>query len=168
MRRPVKHLKQAAEPLGKTANSSANAFTDINRLFNAWAYNPPGGEEGYLFWTAWLNHNANTTALLQDANGPLPRGVVLQSCRTARLAESLAVARPFIKTLQQYTNAPQSTVICPLDPSDVGGGITFRPSGARWRLGLRRSPGSWSRSASCSPASGSPSSSGSRSAARSR
>jgi phospholipid/cholesterol/gamma-HCH transport system substrate-binding protein len=131
VRRPVKHLKQAAEPLGKTANSSAKAFTDINRLFNAWAYNPPGGEEGYLFWTAWLNHNANSTALLQDANGPLPRGVVLQSCRTARLAESLAVARPFIKTLQQYTNAPKSTTICPLDPSDTGGGISFRPGRGR-------------------------------------
>ena len=122
VQRPVKHLKQASQPLAQTANSTAGALSDINRLFNAWAYNPPGSEEGYLFWTAWLNHNANGAALLQDANGPLPRGVVLQSCRTARLAESLAVARPFIRTLQQYTNVPQSKIICPLDPSDAGAG----------------------------------------------
>ena len=67
VQRPVKHLKQASQPLAQTANSTAGALSDINRLFNAWAYNPPGSEEGYLFWTAWLNHNANGAALLQDA-----------------------------------------------------------------------------------------------------
>jgi phospholipid/cholesterol/gamma-HCH transport system substrate-binding protein len=113
----TRHLKQAAGPLGETTKSTAASLGDLNRFFNAWAYNPPGAEEGYLFWTAWLNHNANTAALLQDGNGPLPRGVVLQSCATARRAEELAIARPFIKTLQEYTNAPKSTVICPLDPS---------------------------------------------------
>jgi len=127
VRRPVKHLAQAAGPLGKTAKASASAFSDVNRLFNAWAYNPPGSQESYLFWTGWLNHNINNAAQLQDATGPLPRGVVLQSCATARLAETLAVARPFIKTLQQYTNAPQSKIICPLDPSASGGFSFTKP-----------------------------------------
>ena len=113
----VRHLKQAAGPLGKTTTNTASSVTDVNSLFNAWAYNPPGSEEGYLFWTAWLNHNSNNTARLQDAQGPLLRGIVLQSCATADLAETLAIARPFIRTLQQLTNAPQSDVICPLDPS---------------------------------------------------
>ena len=127
----MRNLKQASGPLSETAKSTASAVGDLNQLFNAWAYNPPGSEEGFLFWTAWLNHNANSAAQLQDANGPLPRGVVLQSCATARLAEQLSVARPFIKTLQQYTNAPQSEIICPLDPSDPGVGIFGRPdSGA--------------------------------------
>jgi phospholipid/cholesterol/gamma-HCH transport system substrate-binding protein len=117
VRKPIKHLQQASGPLAKTTRNTAGALTDVNRLFNAWAYDPPGSGESYLFWTAWLNHNTNAAAQLQDANGPLPRGLVLQSCLTARLAEVLAVARPFIKTLQQYTNAPQSSIICPLDPS---------------------------------------------------
>ena len=121
--KPIRHLKQASGPLAATAKGTANSLAEVNNLFRAWAYNPPGPEEGYLFWTAWLNHNANSAALLQDATSPLPRGVVLQSCATARLAEQLAVARPFIRTLQQYTNAPQSDVICPLDPSDTGGSI---------------------------------------------
>ncbi len=116
-RRPITHLKQAAQPLAQTTRATARALTDLNGFFNAWAYNPQGQEEGYLFWTAWLNHNANNLALIQDAHGPLPRGIVLQSCGTAKLAESLAIARPFIKTLQQYTNVPVSDVICPLDPS---------------------------------------------------
>ncbi len=119
VRKPVKHLQQASGPLAETGTATAKSLGDINRLFNAWAYNPPGSEEGYLFWTAWLNHNANSTAQLQDAQGPLARAVVLQSCLTADLAESLATARPFIRTLQQYTNAPQSDIVCPLDPSFV-------------------------------------------------
>jgi phospholipid/cholesterol/gamma-HCH transport system substrate-binding protein len=116
IRKPLRHLSQGAEPLGKTVKATSRTFGDLNRLFNAWAYNPAGGEEGYLFWTAWLNHNANNAAFLQDAHGPLPRGLVLQSCVTALRAEELAVARPFIWTLQRLTNVPESSEICPLTP----------------------------------------------------
>ena len=132
--KPIRHLKQAAGPLATTSKKTAQALDEINTLFNAWAYNPPGSEEGYLFWTAWLNHNANNAAPLQDATSPLARGVVLQSCATARLAEQLAVARPFIKTLQEYTNAPRSEVICPLDPSATP--PLFKPERQLDRMGL--------------------------------
>jgi phospholipid/cholesterol/gamma-HCH transport system substrate-binding protein len=115
-RRPLRHIAQAADPLGRTVSNTAGTFTDLNRLFNAWAYNPPGPEEGYLFWTAWLNHNANNIGFLQDAHGPLPRGIVLQSCLTARRAEELAIGRPFIWTLQRLTNVPRVADICPLTP----------------------------------------------------
>jgi len=118
VRDPIRHLKQAAGPLGGTLRATTSTFADLNRFFNAWAYNPPGGEEeGYLFWTAWLNHNGNNIALLQDAHGPLPRGIVLQSCVTAKRAEELAVARPFIWTLQRLTIAPRSEDICPPTPT---------------------------------------------------
>jgi len=116
VRDPLRHLTQGAGPLGKTVQATSGTFADLNRLFNAWAYNPAGGEEGYLFWTAWLNHNANNSAFLQDAHGPLPRGLVMQSCLTALRAEELAVARPFIWTLQRLTNVPESGDICPLTP----------------------------------------------------
>jgi phospholipid/cholesterol/gamma-HCH transport system substrate-binding protein len=116
IRSTLRHLSQGAKPLGKTVKSTSKTFGDLNRLFNAWSYNPAGAaEEGYLFWTAWLNHNANNGALLQDAHGPLPRGVVGQSCVTATQAETLAFVRPFIWTLQRLTQAPESNVICPLD-----------------------------------------------------
>jgi phospholipid/cholesterol/gamma-HCH transport system substrate-binding protein len=117
VRQPVKHLKGASGPLGDTTNATQRSLTELNNLFNAWAYNPPGSEEGFLFWTAWLNHNTNNVGFLQDAHGTLPRGVVLQSCATADLAEILATDRPFIWTLQRLTNVPRSDVICPLDPT---------------------------------------------------
>jgi phospholipid/cholesterol/gamma-HCH transport system substrate-binding protein len=116
IRSPLRHLSQGAEPLGETVGATSRTFGDLNRLFNAWAYNPAGTQEGYLFWTAWLNHNANTTGLLQDAHGPLPRGLVMQSCITAVRAEELAIARPFIWTLQRLTNVPEAAEICPLTP----------------------------------------------------
>jgi phospholipid/cholesterol/gamma-HCH transport system substrate-binding protein len=110
----LKHVKQGARPLGATAKGLAKSFGDLTRLFNALAYNPPGGEEGFLFWLAWLNHNTNNL-FLQDAHGPLRRALVLQTCSTAILAEGLASARPFLRTLQQVTNVPPSTTICPID-----------------------------------------------------
>jgi phospholipid/cholesterol/gamma-HCH transport system substrate-binding protein len=111
----LKHVKGASGPLGKTTRGLAKSLGDLSRLFNALAYNPPGQEEGYLFWLAWLNHNTNNVFLTQDANGPLRRGLVLQSCATANLAESFAASRPFLRTVQQVTNVAQSSVICPLD-----------------------------------------------------
>jgi phospholipid/cholesterol/gamma-HCH transport system substrate-binding protein len=117
VRRPLRHLEQGAKPLGQTVQASARTFGDLNRLFNAWAYNPAGAEEGYLFWTAWLNHNTNNGAFIQDAHGSLIRGLVMQSCITARRAEELAISRPFIWTLQRLTNVPEVAEICPLTPT---------------------------------------------------
>jgi phospholipid/cholesterol/gamma-HCH transport system substrate-binding protein len=116
VRRPVKHLKQASAPLAKTTKGLAGSFSDLNRLFNAFAYNPPGGDEGYLFWVAWLNHNTNGVLQFEDAHGPLARGSVLQSCSTAYLADSLTASRPYLRTVQELTNVPPSTPICEIDP----------------------------------------------------
>lgn len=113
---PLRALRQGADALGKTVDATGRTFGDLNRFFNAWAYNPPGGEEGYLFWTAWLNHNSNNAVSIQDAHGPMIRGLVMQSCNTAARAEELAIVRPFIWTLQRLTNVPESTDICPLTP----------------------------------------------------
>ena len=122
----VKHLKQAAGPLAGTVNGLSGSLTELNNLTNALAYNPPGAEEGYLYWTAWLNHNTNNIFLTQDANGPLRRGIVIQSCATAQLAEGFAASRPFIDTLQRITNVPMSETICPA----TGGGFAFKEAAA--------------------------------------
>jgi phospholipid/cholesterol/gamma-HCH transport system substrate-binding protein len=113
---PLRHIAQGAEPLAQTTKGLRGGIGNLNKLLNALAFNPAGTEEGYLFWLSWLNHNQNNMFYTQDANGPLRRGIVLQSCQTAQLAEGLAASRPFLRTLQQVTNVPDSTTICPLTP----------------------------------------------------
>lgn len=120
VRKPVEHLRQASGPLAETTKGLGGTLSELNNLFNGLSYNPPGSTEGYLYWVAWANHNANN-AFLEDAQGPMVRGAALQSCGTATLAESFASDRPFIRTLQQVTNVPESDVICPYDPTYVSG-----------------------------------------------
>jgi phospholipid/cholesterol/gamma-HCH transport system substrate-binding protein len=119
VQKPLKHVAQGAKPLGQTATGLANGFGNLNRLFNALAYNPPGSaEEGFLFWLAWLNHDTNAVFFTQDAGGPLRHGQVLLSCNTAFLADIAASADPFLKTLQQLTNVPTQKDIANADPTD--------------------------------------------------
>ncbi len=109
---PTKHLRQATQGLAGTVPPLKTSVTVINQITNALAANPAGDDEGYLFFLAWLNHNANNLFLLQDAHGPLRRGVVLLTCETARFAEGLTSLSPFILTLLETTNQPRTTEIC--------------------------------------------------------
>ena len=112
VQKPLRHVKQGAASLGKSATGLASSFGDLNRAFNALAYNPPGSdEEGFLFWLAWLNHDTNAVFFTQDAGGPLRHGIVLLSCTTAGAAETVALGDPFLKTLQQLSNVPTQAEI---------------------------------------------------------
>lgn len=113
----LRHVQQGAEPLAATTTGLRKGTGELNRLFNVLAFNPAGpAEEGYLFWLAWLNHNTNALFTLQDAMGPLRRGIALQNCFTSILAEGFASQRPFLRSLQFLTNVPPSTQICPITP----------------------------------------------------
>jgi phospholipid/cholesterol/gamma-HCH transport system substrate-binding protein len=119
VQKPVKHLSQASKPLAKTTQGLEQSFTELNRLFDSLAYDPPGSHESNLFWLAWLNHNTNNMFLTQSADGPLRRGAILQNCQTAFNAETFSSVRPFIRTLQQITNVTPADVICPLDGTNL-------------------------------------------------
>jgi phospholipid/cholesterol/gamma-HCH transport system substrate-binding protein len=82
-------------------------LTELNDVFNALAFNPNGGQESYLFWAAWLNHNLNALSLVQDANGPIPRGLVLVTCATSGLATNVAGRDPTYKTLLDLNRVPR-------------------------------------------------------------
>ena len=79
-RSPVRKLRAAAEELAPTTSRLVTAFGVINNLLDTLAYNPPGNEEGFLFWTAWANHNAPFVFNTQDAHGPIRRGNFLVDC----------------------------------------------------------------------------------------
>jgi phospholipid/cholesterol/gamma-HCH transport system substrate-binding protein len=108
VRKPFRHLEQAAEPLDETSTSLEGGLEGLNRLFNALAFNPDGTQEGYLFWLAWLNHNLNALGFVQDAHGPVPRGLVQVSCAAAGLAQNVATSDLTYQTLLDLTRTPRT------------------------------------------------------------
>ncbi len=66
----------------------------LNYLLNELAYNPPGDDEGFLFWAAWAVHNLNSVTSTGDAHGSILRAVIMLSCNGAQ--DASAVARPLL------------------------------------------------------------------------
>jgi phospholipid/cholesterol/gamma-HCH transport system substrate-binding protein len=104
---PFRHVEQAAGPLDQASKSLESGLTELNDVFNALAFNPGGGQESYLFWAAWLNHNLNALSFVQDANGPIPRGVVMVTCATSGLATNVAGRDPTYETLLDLNRVPR-------------------------------------------------------------
>jgi phospholipid/cholesterol/gamma-HCH transport system substrate-binding protein len=104
---PFRHVEQAAGPLDQASKSLTSGLTELNDVFNALAFNPDGGQESYLFWAAWLNHNLNAVSFIQDANGPIPRGLVMVTCATSGLATNVAGRDPTYETLLDLNRVPR-------------------------------------------------------------
>jgi phospholipid/cholesterol/gamma-HCH transport system substrate-binding protein len=109
---PVRHLVQGAEPLERSVNGLSTALANLNYGLNELAYNPNPSIGNYLFYLGWLNHDLNSTYLNQDAYGPLRRGVIMASCQTATIANSVAATHPHDLTNSQLSNFPTATEAC--------------------------------------------------------
>jgi phospholipid/cholesterol/gamma-HCH transport system substrate-binding protein len=112
VQKPLRHVKQLGKPLANASTQLTRSFSELNRFFNALAYNPPGSaEEGYLFWASWLNHNTNALFFTQDAGGPLRHGLVLLDCVTSGAADNAAFSDGELRTLSQVSGIPTTTEI---------------------------------------------------------
>jgi phospholipid/cholesterol/gamma-HCH transport system substrate-binding protein len=101
---PITHVAQISQGLGVATPGLKTGFTDLNLGLNALAYNPQqSDDQGFLFYVPWLNHNLVGNYLLQDAYGPLRRGLVLLTCSTATTAEGTLQAEPYLRLLYQLT-----------------------------------------------------------------
>ena len=78
----------------------------LNRVANELAYNPPGKEEGYLFWLPWFLHNSDSVVSVEDAHGAVFRGLVLFGCSSL---PSVILANP---ALAPFLQLP----LCPIHP----------------------------------------------------
>ncbi len=58
-----------------------NSFKVLAYTTNELAYNPGGGNPGFLYWLAWFAHNSNSFISNSDANGPAWRVLLLSSCQ---------------------------------------------------------------------------------------
>jgi phospholipid/cholesterol/gamma-HCH transport system substrate-binding protein len=93
----VRSLRPAAQNLGSATPKLTRSFVVLNHLFNMLGFNENGREgptvatrdEGYLFWLAWLNHNAASVFSVSDANGPIRALTLGAKCTMLRqLADS--------------------------------------------------------------------------------
>lgn len=89
----VRNLQPAAQNLAKATPDLTSSFVVLNHLFNLIGYNKsgpnapvtdPNRDEGYLFWLAWLNHNAASVFGNSDANGTLRALTQESNCSTLR------------------------------------------------------------------------------------
>jgi phospholipid/cholesterol/gamma-HCH transport system substrate-binding protein len=126
VRPTVRALRDAAKYLRPLTPRLTSTFRVVNKLVNLLAYNPPGDEEGYLFWASWVNHSGSTIFGTQDAHGPIRRGVIISSCSSLGLLETITAINPALNTLFTLLNAPTSKQVCPspVPPSSAKAGGT--------------------------------------------
>jgi len=102
-------LRPSLADLNASADPLVRVTKVLNYVANELGYNPPGPEEGYLFWTAWNFHNSNSILSIEDAHGATWRGLVMVSCSTAA---AVIAATP---SLAPLGDAP----ICPSNPQSA-------------------------------------------------
>jgi phospholipid/cholesterol/gamma-HCH transport system substrate-binding protein len=79
----LRDLRPSVAGIDESTPPLTRAAKVLNRVVNELGYNPPGPEEGYLFWTSWFVHNANSILTVEDAHGGTWRGLVMFGCSTA-------------------------------------------------------------------------------------
>lgn len=88
----IKPFVSAVRPLTRTLPSLASnlksevpalidSFKVLAYTTNEFAYDPGGGNPGFLYWLGWFAHNSNSFISNSDANGPAWRLLLLSSCR---------------------------------------------------------------------------------------
>jgi phospholipid/cholesterol/gamma-HCH transport system substrate-binding protein len=108
----VKILRPAARDLAALTPDFTSVLKTANYILNTAAYNPPGPDEGYLFWISWLNHIGPTVFSTQDAHGPIRRGALFFSCSGLGLLDTLKTVNPQLGTIIGLTNAPAKNEVC--------------------------------------------------------
>ncbi len=96
--------------LGAATPNLSNVFNVLNHFGNMLGYNPGDTEHGYLWWLAWLDHNARTLFSVQDANGDFRPLFLQASCAT--LAQ-LANASPLQEVVMNLTPILTNAGLCP-------------------------------------------------------
>jgi phospholipid/cholesterol/gamma-HCH transport system substrate-binding protein len=108
----VKALRPANAKLAAITPDLRKTFQVINALLNEWAYNPPGKDESFFFWTAWGAHIGASVFSTQDAQGPIQRGVVMTTCRSLGILDAIKRTDPRVATIIELLNPPTPAQAC--------------------------------------------------------
>jgi phospholipid/cholesterol/gamma-HCH transport system substrate-binding protein len=108
----VRQLRLAAQDLAAITPRLNRTFVFVNKLLNTLAYNPPGSEEGYLFWASWVNHAGASIFQTQDAHGAIRRGMFLTNCSGLGVLETIGAQNPQLQVLIDLLAAPTQEQVC--------------------------------------------------------
>jgi phospholipid/cholesterol/gamma-HCH transport system substrate-binding protein len=95
----VQNLRPAAVNLNKATPGLSGTFQVLNHLFNMLNLGQPQGNHPYLWWLAWLDHNARTLFSQQDAVGVFRPLFVQLSCQTLQLLTNQNTAYSLVGTI---------------------------------------------------------------------
>jgi phospholipid/cholesterol/gamma-HCH transport system substrate-binding protein len=119
----VRQLKPAAVNLAKATPNLGRTFGVLNHLVNMLGYNPGNPQHGYLWWLAWLDHNARTLFSVQDANGVFRPLFLQASCASLlQISNGLAGSEGLLNLDPIIGAAGSGTSVCP-DQQTTGGGL---------------------------------------------
>lgn len=76
----ARDIVPATRDLSEQTPDLTDAFKVLTYVGNELGYNPPGNDEGMLFWLAWFSHNADSMISTEDAHGAVWHGLGLTSC----------------------------------------------------------------------------------------
>lgn len=113
-------LAPAASSLNQATPHLNGAIGQLNTALNELAYNPGNGQQGYLFYGAWLAHIADSLGSNQDANGAVLQGQLMGDCAAVNFYEtSIQPASPSLGAILALANLP---------PIQSLPGVTSNPS----------------------------------------
>jgi phospholipid/cholesterol/gamma-HCH transport system substrate-binding protein len=116
----VTELRPTLNSLSAATSDLYTSLTILNRLLDMLAYNPPGKEEGYLFWLAWANHLGANVFNTQDAHGPIRRGLVVIGCDALAVLDNVAAVNEVLGTTIGLINLPTSSRVCSVPQGQTG------------------------------------------------
>lgn len=111
------YLRPAVRDLNAAAPNLATSFKTLNYVLNELAYDPPGKEEGFGYYLAWVNHIGPGVFATQDANGPVRRGALLIDCFGLRAATAAMTTNPALEAILALANPVPLTKAASGDPT---------------------------------------------------
>ena len=76
----VRELRPSVRLVNRADPDLIRSVDVLTYVVNELLYDPPGAEEGYLFYLAWFAHNASSILSIEDAHGAVWRGLVMVGC----------------------------------------------------------------------------------------
>jgi phospholipid/cholesterol/gamma-HCH transport system substrate-binding protein len=127
-RNQIRPFGRAAQPVTKAllepttqlseATPGLTQLSDtLNAILNELAYKSPGtgaDKNSLLFYVPWASHNTNSVLSFQDGIGPLRRGMIMVSCQSLQVLDTIAspINNPTLATLVQLLGVPKRSEIC--------------------------------------------------------